>query len=208
MVDLESRHHNSNVYRDDFPGLARWKVRKFVFSGLVLFVSGSVLALLWILTYLTYAERSYSQMSEMMRRMMGQGEWHYGSMGPMLGYSGPIFLGLIILTLFSLGGVLYFAIFPEIRMSASAGLSMDRKYASLSLEAVMRTMTPDERRVIEILKQHSGRYLQKYIAKEAGLSRLKTHRIIARFSQRGVVSVKEEGNTNEITLSEWLSKQQ
>ena len=53
---------------------------------------------------------------------------------------------------------------------------------------------------------HHGKYLQKYIVKEAGLSRLKTHRVVARFAQRGIVTVKEFGNTNEIQLSDWVKE--
>jgi pyruvate/2-oxoglutarate dehydrogenase complex dihydrolipoamide dehydrogenase (E3) component len=50
-------------------------------------------------------------------------------------------------------------------------------------------------------KVHEG---QKYVGKEAGLSRLKTHRIVARFAERGIVTVKPLGNTNEVTVSDWV----
>jgi uncharacterized membrane protein len=65
-------------------------------------------------------------------------------------------------------------------------------------------MTPEEQKVLSVLISHKGKYLQKYVVKEAGLSRLKTHRIVARFAQRGIVTVKEFGNTNEIQLSDWI----
>jgi uncharacterized membrane protein len=65
-------------------------------------------------------------------------------------------------------------------------------------------MTPEEQKVINVLINHNGKYLQKYVTKEAGLSRLKTHRIVARFVKRGIVTVKEFGNTNEIALSDWV----
>jgi len=47
--------------------------------------------------------------------------------------------------------------------------------------------------------------LQKYVVKEGGLNRLKTHRIIARFAQRGIVTVKEFENTNGVLLSDWIA---
>lgn len=50
--------------------------------------------------------------------------------------------------------------------------------------------------------------MQKYIRKEAELSRLKTHRIISRFVERGIVSVTKSGNTNEVVLADWLAKRQ
>jgi uncharacterized membrane protein len=48
--------------------------------------------------------------------------------------------------------------------------------------------------------------LQKYIRKEAGLSRLKTHRILARLAVRGIVTLNKFGNTNEVQLTDWLKK--
>ena len=70
-------------------------------------------------------------------------------------------------------------------------------------DLILKTMTPEEQKVYNVLTAHKGKYLQKYVVKESGLSRLKTHRIVARFAQRGIVTVSEFGNTNEITLSEW-----
>ena len=79
---------------------------------------------------------------------------------------------------------------------------------SSSCDVFMKTMTPDEQKVLNVLIAHQGKYLQKYVVKEAGLSRLKTHRVIARFAQRGIVSVQEFGNTNEIMLSDWVKNTQ
>jgi hypothetical protein len=70
-------------------------------------------------------------------------------------------------------------------------------------DLILKTMTPEEQKVYNVLTAHKGKYLQKYVVKESGLSRLKTHRIVARFAQRGIVTISEFGNTNEITLSEW-----
>jgi len=73
-----------------------------------------------------------------------------------------------------------------------------------SCEVILKTMTPEEQKVLNTLIAHQGKYLQKYVVKEAGLSRLKTHRIVARFAERGIVTVKPVGNTNEVTLSDWV----
>ena len=72
-------------------------------------------------------------------------------------------------------------------------------------EVLLKTMTPEEQKVMGVLINHKGKYLQKYVVKESGLSRLKTHRIVARFALRGIVTVKEFGNTNEIVLSDWVT---
>lgn len=74
-----------------------------------------------------------------------------------------------------------------------------------SYETIIRTLKPDERLVLEVLRKHDGKYLQKWIRKETGLTRLKTHRIIARLADRGIVTVKTYGNTNEVALSSWIN---
>jgi hypothetical protein len=72
-------------------------------------------------------------------------------------------------------------------------------------DVLLKTMTLEEQKVFNVLINHKGKYLQKYVVKESGLNRLKTHRIVARFAQRGIVNVKEFGNTNEIILSDWVT---
>jgi uncharacterized membrane protein len=75
----------------------------------------------------------------------------------------------------------------------------------MAYDAIVKTLTDEERKVIQVLTAHDGKYLQKYIRKEAGLSRLKTHRIVARLAERGIVTLKKSGNTNEVLLANWLS---
>lgn len=77
--------------------------------------------------------------------------------------------------------------------------NIETPYASVS-----KTLTVEERKVLDVLVSHDGKYLQKHIRAETGLSRLKTHRIIARLAERGVVTLEKQGNTNEVQLSSWL----
>ena len=71
----------------------------------------------------------------------------------------------------------------------------------------MRTSKPEEKKVLEVLVAHQGSYLQKFVVKEAGLSRLKTHSIISRLAERGVVSVERSGNTNQVSLAPWVKSE-
>jgi uncharacterized membrane protein len=57
---------------------------------------------------------------------------------------------------------------------------------------------------VNVLDAHGGKYLQKFVTKEAGLSRLKTHRVVAALSERGIVQVEKRGNTNEVSLVKWF----
>ena len=131
------------------------------------------------------------------------------------------------IALVSTAGLTYFLLFPEIKTakpvnrnvqyepitakptggnseSAKLADTVSQKSSLSSYAAVSRTLTPEERKVLEVLVSHDGKYLQKYIRKDAGLSRLKTHRILARLAERGVVSLEKSGNTNEVLLSDWL----
>ncbi len=74
----------------------------------------------------------------------------------------------------------------------------------MSWEVLMRTAKPEEQKVLGVLAAHDGSYLQKFVVKEAGLSKLKTHRIVSRLAERGVVTVERSGNTNQVTLAPWV----
>jgi uncharacterized membrane protein len=73
-----------------------------------------------------------------------------------------------------------------------------------AVSIVLRTLKPEERKVVGVLDAHGGTYLQKFITKESGLSRLKTHRVVAALSERGIVHVEKSGNTNEVSLVDWF----
>jgi uncharacterized membrane protein len=157
-----------------------------------------------------------------------------GMMGNGGGTSSPSYLwvipaALIVVSAAAVIGVGFYLVFPELRYirgrescnppkteltiapAQSQGVAVPVSPAvstvssvSDSCEVLLKTMTPDEQKVMNVLIAHKGKYLQKYVVKEAGLSRLKTHRVVARFAERGIVAVKEFGNTNEIILSDWV----
>jgi len=114
----------------------------------------------------------------------------------------PFFIPLSTLlflstVLASMVGVIYFLVLPEMKNYAP-----DNGKEATAM--VLRTLKPDERKVVGVLELHGGTYLQKFITKEAGLSRLKTHRVIAVLSERGIVRVEKSGNTNEVSLAKWF----
>ena len=103
----------------------------------------------------------------------------------------------LVTVLASMVGVVYFLVVPEMKNYASSS-------GKETISVVLRTLKPEERKVVEVLDVHGGTYLQKFITKEAGLSRLKTHRVVAALSERGIVHVEEKGNTNEVSLVKWF----
>jgi uncharacterized membrane protein len=153
---------------------------------------------------------------------------NYGGMGGMMGgtgtaatvtnswlpYFGVLFAVLISVTVIGIVGVGYYLLYPQIRVGTVGVIQTTQNIAatqpstngSSAYESVAKTLTQDERKIIEVLNTHQGKYLQKYIRSETGLSRLQTHRIIARLADRGIVSLEKIGNTNQVYLSSWLQQ--
>ena len=125
---------------------------------------------------------------------------------PALPYLSAAFIVVVGIVIVSIGGLVYFFMFPEIKTNDQAKRTeqFSSQNSTTAYEAVVKTLTDEERKVIQVLTVHNGKYLQKYIRKEAGLSRLKTHRILARLADRGIVTLKKFGNTNEVQLTDWL----
>jgi uncharacterized membrane protein len=112
-------------------------------------------------------------------------------------FSSLLFLSTVLA---SMVGVIYFLVLPEMKNYASG--ANGRENTSM----VLRTLKPQERAVVNVLSVHGGAYLQKHITKEAGLSRLKTHRVVAALSERGIVTVEKVGNTNQVSLAKWFQE--
>ena len=107
-------------------------------------------------------------------------------------------------------GLAYFLLSPRMRITeyANAKRKLPEKSheeaANTPYMSISRTLTNEERKVLDVLVSHRGKYLQKYVRTETGMSRLKTHRIVARLAERGIVTLEKSGNTNEVRLSRWL----
>lgn len=179
----------------------------------IVIVSIAALVALTAIGFVVFASNSATQgSSDWMRRMWGSG----GMMGQnghvttstdsFLPYFGVTFAVLIALTAIGLVGLGYYLLYPQIRVGVVSPAMASNKLGSnvSAYESVSKTLTVEERKVIDVLKAHDGKYLQKYIRSETGLSRLKTHRIIARLAERGVVSLEKVGNTNQVYLADWL----
>ena len=160
----------------------------------------------YVLTASPYPSDWMSSMWGRMGGMMGGSQ--PAAQNSALPYFGVLFIVLIGVTVFCVGGLAYFLVFPEIKSSRTVANVRTMQVASQNstapYESVVKTLNDEERRVIDVLKAHDGKYLQKYIKSETGLSRLKTHRIVARLVDRGIVTIEKFGNTNEVVLANWL----
>jgi uncharacterized membrane protein len=112
--------------------------------------------------------------------------------------------------------VVYQVLFPKIEVKKKMGSPKGTPLASVetvqaeksqTLEAVLRVLNVDERKVVDVLASSvEGAMLQRDIRWKTGLSRVKTHRVLARLSARGIVRVEKYYNTNRVTLADWIAR--
>ena len=116
---------------------------------------------------------------------------------PILPYFSLIVVVFVSLSMASAGGLIYFFIFPEIKRShqPTNPTHSSSENATAAYETIIKTLTDEEQKGIQVPTVHDGKYLQKYIRKEVGLSRLKTHRILSRLADRGIVTLRKFRNT-------------
>jgi len=180
-----------------------------MFFIILLFSAIFLLAVVLISGFLLTPPTNTPTQSGWIDNMWGcMGDWaggQYPTNDPFSATFGILLIVAIAVIIVALAGVTYFYLFPEIRTNPKQiDNTSQKENDSSSYVSVLKTLNDDELKVIEVLKKHDGVYLQKYIRHEAKLSRLKTHRVLARFAERGMVSLKKTGNTNEVTLAEWL----
>lgn len=174
----------------------------------VVLAAGIVLLLLTSVWYIANFQAGNATVAGMMGQMMGN-LYASGMSAPMPSYLWTLFALLFVVTIAGLGGVAYYLAYPEISTAGVTPDPMRSAFGSPSgpkvdWSVLLRTSNPEEKKVLEVVASHDGKYLQKFIVKEAGLSRLKTHRIVSRFVERGILGVVKSGNTNEVSLAPWL----
>ena len=172
----------------------------------LLAIIGSVTALVVLSAwYLFSFQGGTGTMTGVMGQMMGNQNLGGMAVGMPFYVWGAIVATLVILVT-GVGWLAYYLAVPEIRGTSgeTGGEPLPRDGVE-TWSTILRTSNTEERKVLEALARHGGSYLQKFIVKESGLSRLKTHRILSRFAERGIVVASKSGNTNEIRLAEWLT---
>ena len=113
--------------------------------------------------------------------------------------SGAAFMFLTI------GVIAYSIIFPEIVLEKNQNLNSEEGFLT-SFEGVMRVLREDERNVCMALWKEGGTALQKDVRWITGLSKVKTHRAVARLASRGVIMVEKGDKGNRLSLASWLYK--
>jgi hypothetical protein len=131
-------------------------------------------------TIFTSAQNPTNWMSQMwggtnsvsngMGSMMGQTGATQASTNTLLSYYGVLFAVVIGLAVFGIIGVTYYLLYPQIRMGAISPAIPKAKPQVVNgispYETVSKTLTDEERNIIDVLNAHNGKYLQKYIRNE------------------------------------------
>jgi predicted transcriptional regulator len=194
------------------------RINLFIAILVASLVSLTVLIVAGMYVFTAAQQSPYSWMSGMwggsMSGMMG-GTGQTSVQNPALPVFGVAFVVLVGVVVVGVVGLGYYVALPEIRTGAApvicepvpqGKVEQESKVACSPLESIVKTLSDDERKVVDVLAVHDGKYLQKYIRNEAGLSRLQTHRIVARLAERGIVTLEKTGNTNQVLLADWLKK--
>lgn len=192
-------------------------MRRVYLFLIILIASLTALIAVTAVAYVIFTSNQNSQSSLIGRMlggmggMMGQTGAAPTSNSSLLPYFGVLFAVLIGVVVVGIAGLAYYLLYPQIPVGAvqppgKSNASPVTPNGMVAYESVTKTLTAEERKVIEVLNAHNGKYLQKYIRSETGLSRLKTHRIIARLAERGIVTLEKTGNTNQVFLAGWLQQ--
>lgn len=180
-------------------------MRRTSFFTILLIATIACLIGLFMFMVYSFPSSDYPDWMSDMWSHMGGGMMNRTT-NPYLGFFGVLFILLIVVVVVSLVALIYFYLFPEIKIGQTKTHRITSENSKPdAIESIKKTLTSDEQKILEVLENHNGKYLQKYLGKEAGLSRLKTHRILARFAERGIVTLEKKGNTNEVKLEEWLT---
>jgi predicted transcriptional regulator len=191
------------------------RVNLFLTILIASLISLAVLIVAGLYVFTAAQQSPYSWMSGMGGMMGGTSQVAVqNSALPVFGVAFVVLIGVVVV---GVAGLAYYVALPEIKTGAApvicepvpqVNVEQEPKVACTPLESVLKTLSNDERKVVDVLAAHDGKYLQKYIRNEAGLSRLQTHRIVARLAERGIVTLEKTGNTNQVLLADWLKQAQ
>ncbi|MBN2101909.1 MAG: hypothetical protein JW716_03495 [Candidatus Aenigmarchaeota archaeon] len=86
------------------------------------------------------------------------------------------------------------------------GIYMKRGSSETRIENVMPLLNQDEKKVIDILRNHDSEVMQKMIVIESDFSKAKVSRLIKNLSERNIIEIVSFGKKNRIKLKVNLGK--
>ncbi|VVB75244.1 Uncharacterised protein [uncultured archaeon] len=105
---------------------------------------------------------------------------------------------LFILIGVAIGAVVFFFMSSRIE-----GTKQDMKKVT---DALIQFLGKDEKQVVQKLLENHGKILQAEVSRIEGIGKLKSHRIIRRLADRGVIEIEGFGKTNIIKLAKGINE--
>ena len=88
----------------------------------------------------------------------------------------------------------------------SSKIASTQKDMTKITDALVQFLGKDEKLVVQKLLDNDGKVLQAEVSRIEGIGKLKSHRIIQRLSDRGVIEIEHFGKTNIIKLNKGLKE--
>ncbi len=103
-----------------------------------------------------------------------------------------------LVPVFILGGI---AIGAVVFFFMTTKLEDKKKDLEKITQALIQFLNKDEKTVLQKILENDGKVLQSEISRIEGIGKLKSHRILQRLSDRGVIEIERHGKTNIVKLA-------
>ena len=73
-------------------------------------------------------------------------------------------------------------------------------------EIILKFLNPDERKLVNLLMENKGKVLQAELTRLPGMSKVKSHRVIQKLIDRGVIEKETLGKTNIVRFTKEIQE--
>lgn len=101
--------------------------------------------------------------------------------------------------IFILGGI---AIGAGVFFFMTSRLESKEKDLERVTKTLIQFLNKDEKKIVEKILESEGKVFQSEVSRIEGIGKLKSHRILQKLSDRGVIEIEKHGKTNIIRLSD------
>ena len=108
-----------------------------------------------------------------------------------------------LVPVFVLSGIIVGALVFFLMSSRLEGKQRDAKKIA---ETMLRFLNPDERKLVNLLIENNGKILQAELTRLPGMSKVKSHRVVQRLIDRGVIEKETMGKTNIVRFSKEIKE--
>ena len=80
-----------------------------------------------------------------------------------------------------------------------------KKDAELIANTLIKFLNKDEKKIVQKILESRGKVFQSEVSRIEGVGKLKSHRILRRLEDRGVIELEKHGKTNIVKLTKEIS---